>query len=297
MNIVDIETIRKIGAEYGWSDRQLELAMANAIRLSYVDRLMLVDVDVNLELASIAVRRRNGYGEHGTWIDIANPILPTTKQMIATMELMQWGDGAPGRILEAEVAGFRDGGIIYRVQDDKLVYVPENLVSVMDFHDKPPLGTKQVIAMCASVDPVSKMRVATRRGKEFVAAVAEEYYPECVSGIWMGASNSWAVIRMQPEHMSAWLEQDGINVKHLQTVLGLRRITLIPDGKGETELEKRDNEIKHFINNAWKACRIAQLEPTKIVLHMPLEATDPRKLRTFQSMLQKIAPERQQILL
>ncbi|MBI1308512.1 MAG: hypothetical protein GC129_01460 [Proteobacteria bacterium] len=297
MNIVDIPTIKKIGEEYGWTERQLELALANAIRLSYVDRGMLVEVDVNLDLADITVRRRNGFGEHGVWVDINNPILPTTKQLITTMELMQWGDGAPGRILEAEVAGFRDAGIIYRIQDDKFVFIPENLLSVMDFHEKPPVGTRQVVAMCASVEPVSKMRIATRRGKEFVAAVTEEYYPDCITAIWMGASNSWAVIRMKPEHMSAWLEKDGINVKHLQTILGLRRITLIPDGKGETDQEKRDNEIKHFVNNAWKACKIQSLEPNRIIIHTPLEQQDPRKLRTFQSMLQKIAPEREQVIL
>lgn len=297
MNIVDIPTIKKIGEEFGWTDRQLELALSNAIRLSYVDRGMLVEVDVNFDLADITVRRRNGYGEHGVWVDINNPILPTTKQLISTMELMQWGDGAPGRILEADVAGFRDGGIIYRIQDEKFVFVPENLLSVMDFHEKPPVGTKQVLAMCASVEPTSKMRIATRRGKEFVAAVTEEYYPDCITAIWMGASNSWAVIRMKPEHMSAWLEKDGINVKHLQTILGLRRITLIPDGKGETEQERKDNEVKHFINNAWKACKIQALEPNRIVIHTPLEQQDPRKLRTFQSMLQKIAPEREQVLL
>ncbi len=297
MNIVDISTIRKIGEEYGWTEREVELALANAIRLSYLDRNMLVEVDVNLDLASITVRRRSGFGEHGVWIDITNPILPTTKQLIATMEMMQFGDGSPGRILEAEVAGYRDGGIIYRVQDDKFVFIPENLVSVMDFHEKPPVGTKQVLTMCASIDANSKMRVATRRGKEFVAAVTEEYYPDCITAIWMGASNSWAVIRMKPEHMSAWLEKEGINVKHLQQVLGLRRITLIPDGKGESEQEKRDNELKHFINNAWKALKIRQLEPNRIVLDLPIEPADPRKLRTFQSMLQKIAPEREQVLL
>ncbi len=297
MNILDIPTIRKIGDEYGWTDRQIELALANAIRLSYIDRAMHVECDVSLELADITVRRRNGYGEHGVWIDINNPILPSTKQLIAAMEVLQYGDGAPGRILEGEVAGYRDGGIIYRVNEDKFVIVPENLMAVADFHEKPPVGTKQVLAMCAAIDPVSKMRHASRRGKEFVAAVTEEYYPGCISAIWMGASNSWAVLRMAPEHMSAWLEADGINVKHLQTVLGLRRITLIPDGKGESDQEKRDNEVKHFINNAWKACKIAVLEATRIVIHTPLEGQDPRKLRTFQSMLQKIAPEREQVIL
>jgi hypothetical protein len=297
LDILDLNRVRQIGAEYGWPEAQLEMALANAIRLAYVDRDMMVEADVNLDMGTITARRRNGFGEHGAWIDINAPILPSTKQFMAAMELQQMGDNAPGRIVEGEVAGFRDGGIIYRLPEDKFVFVPENLLSVMDFHEKPPVGTKQVLAMCASVEPVSKIRVATRRGKEFVAAVTEEYYPECVSGIWMGASNSWAVIRMAAEHMSAWLEKDGINVKHLQNVLGLRRITLIPDGKGDTDQERRDSELKHFVNNAWKACKIAVLEPDRIVIHTPLDKQDPRKLRTFASMLQKLAPERQQSLL
>ena len=97
--------------------------------------------------------------------------------------------------------------------------------------------------------------------------------------------------------MSTWLENGGVNVKHLQEVCGLRRITLLPEGQGETEQECKDNEIKHFINNAWKACKIAELEPEKIVLHTPVDKQDPRKLRTFASMLQKIAPEREQVIM
>lgn len=296
MQIADLETIQTIGQEYGWSKEQLEHALSTAIRLCYVEREMLVETDVNLEFGSISARRRSGYGDRGVWVDINKPILPTVPQFMQVMELMQWGDGAPGRVMEGEVAGFRDGGIIYRMQDN-LVFVPENLLSVMDFHTKPPLGTRQVLALCASLDPVSKMRIATRRGKEFVSSVTEEYYPECISGIWMGASNSWAVIRMSPEDMSTWLEQGGINVKHLQQVLGLRRITLIPEGKGEDEQECRDNEVKHFINNAWKACKIAALEPDKIIIHTPMDKQDPRKTRTFCSMLKKLAPEREQVII
>lgn len=297
MDIADIQTIRNLGAEFGWSDRQLEMALINAIRLAYVDKELLVEVDVNLDFGAITVRRRSGYGEHGVWVDINNPILPSVKSLIATMELMQYGDGAPGRVLEGEVAGFRDGGIIYRLPEDKFVIIPENLLSVADFHEKPAIGSKQVLAMCASIDQASKMRTATRRGKEFVSSVTDAYYPGSVSGIWMGASNSWAVIRMKPEMMSAWLEKDGVNVKHLQTVLGLRRITLIPEGKGEDEQEKRDNELKHFINNAWKACKIEEISPTKLVINTPLDQQDPRKLRTFTSMLQKLAPEREHVIL
>jgi hypothetical protein len=296
MKIAALDTVKKIGEEYGWTRVQLESALSTAIRLCYIERDMLVEVDVNLDFGTISARRRNGYGDRGMWIDIERPILPSVSMFMEIMELMQWGDGAPGRVLEGEVTGFRDGGVIYRVQDN-LVIVPENLLSVLDFHEKPPLGTKQVLALCASKDNASGMRIATRRGKEFVAAVAECYYPDCVTGIWMGASNSWAVIRMEAEDMSTWLEAGGVNVKHLQTVLGLRRITLIPQGHGATEQESRDMELKHFINNAWKACKIAQLTPERIVIHTPLDKQDPRKLRTFTSMLAKLTPEREQVIL
>lgn len=296
MDIADLGTILTIGHEYGWSQPQLEMALGNAIRLCYVEKEQMVEADVNLKNGTIGVRRRIGYGDRGHWIDIDTPLMPTTKQFIEVMEMMQWGDGAPGRMMDGEVAGFRDGGIIYRVQEN-LVFIPENLISVMDFHQKPELGSKQALALCSSLDPVSKMRTGSRRGKEFILGVTEAYYSDCVTGLWMGASNSWAVIRMRSEDMSTWLENGGVNVKHLQEVCGLRRITLLPEGEGETEQERKDSEIKHFINNAWKACKIAELEPEKIVLHTPMDRQDPRKLRTFASMLQKIAPEREQVIM
>ena len=130
-----------------------------------------------------------------------------------------------------------------------------------------------------------------------VLSVTEAYYTDCVTGMWMGASNSWAVIRMRAEDMSTWLENGGVNVKHLQQVCGLRRITLLPQGKGDTEQEIKDMEIKHFVNNAWKDCKIALLEPDRVVIHTPMERPDPRKQRTFASMLTKIAPERHQIII
>lgn len=295
MELANLEAARLLGEEYGWDERRIEMALANAIHLTYCEMDMLVEVDVNLSEGEISARRRNGVGDRGVWVDIQKPLLPTVKLFKEVMEYQEWGDGAPGRVLEGKVTGYRDGGVIYRVFDN-MVLVPENLLSVSDFHQRPPLGTSQVLALCASADNAG-MRQGTRRGREFVAAVMESYYPDCISGIWMGASNSWAVIRMKSEHMSAWLEQGGVNVRHLQSVLGLRRITLLPEGKGETEQDRRDNEIRHFVNNAWKACRIAALEPDRIVLHLPLDGEDPRKQRTFASMLQKIAPEREQVFM
>lgn len=294
MEIANLNTVRQIGEEYGWTDYQIEMALMTAIRLCYMDYGMLVEVDVNLEEGTITARRRNGYADKGVWIDINSPLMPSVKMFLAVMEMLQWGDGAPGRVLEGVVAGYRDGGVIYRVTDN-LVFVPENLLSVMDFHNKPELGTEQVLALCAS--KMNGMRLATRRGKEFVAAVMECYYPGCISGIWMGASNSWAVIRMAQDHVSEWLAQGGVNVKHLQNILGVRRITLIPEGVGDDEQLARDNELRHFVNNAWKDCKIGGLEPEKVVIFTPMGTEDPRKLRTFTSMLKKIAPEREQVIM
>lgn len=295
MKIANLDDIRGIGKEYGWDDRTIEETLAHAIRMCYAERGMLAEVDVDMATGTIAARRRAGEADRGVWIDIDKPLMPTVKMFINVMEMRQWGDGAPGRILEGEVCGFRDGGVLFRVLS-QFVTVPENLLSVSDYQKKPAVGQKQVIVLCASKDQYN-MRMATRRGKEFVAAVMECYYPDCVSGIWMGASNSWAVIRMKPDVMSKWLENGGVNVKYLQNELGLRRITLVPEGEGESDQERADSEIRHFVNNAWRKCKIAELHPNKIVLHTPLDEADPRKLRTFCSMLQKLAPEREQVIL
>lgn len=296
MQIANLENVRAIGQEYGWDDATIEQALANAIRLCYAERGMLVEADVNMEMGSIAARRRNGIGDRGVWVDIRDPIMPSVKMFMQIMQMQQWGDGSPGRIMEGTVTGYKDGGVLYRCAHN-FVFVPESLLSVVDFHARPQLGSQQVVALCSSKDDESGMRQGTRRGREFVASVMEAYYPGCVSGIWMGASNSWAVIRMDAQVMTEWLENGGVNVKHLQDVLGIRRITLIPQGKGENEQDQLDNEIRHFVNNSWRACKIAELTPQRIVIYTPLDTNDPRKLRTFTSMLKKISPEREQIVL
>lgn len=294
LKIASLADVRALGHEYGWDQRMIEATLTQAIQLCYAERGMLVEVEVDLGRGQVSARRRTGHGEHGVWVDIDNPLMPTIGQFMNVMELRLWGDGAPGRILEGDVQGYRDGGIIYKVLN-QFVYIPENLLSVLDYQKKPAVGSKQVLALCASKDGQG-MRIATRRGKEFVAAVMECYYPRCISKIWMGASNSWAVIRMQADVMGKWLENDGVNVKFLQGILGLRRITLIPEGQGLSRQEQADSEVKHFVNNAWRKCKIAELQPHRVVIQTPLDEPDPRKLRTFTAMLQKICPERQVVI-
>ncbi|MCP5405711.1 MAG: hypothetical protein H6922_05775 [Pseudomonadaceae bacterium] len=290
---LDLPAIAAIGSEFGWPPRLLEMAVANAIRLAYLDRAMTAEADVNLALGTIAVRRRNGGGPKGHWVDIDDPLMPTRPQLIHTMELMQYGDGAPGRVVEGEVCGYQGGGVIYKLREGRQVLVPENLLSVVDSFHKPECGSKQILSLIASTDDVSGLRQATRRGREFVASVIEEFYPDCVSGVWTGASNSWAVIRMKPEHVSAWLEKGGVNLKHMQTIMGLKRITLLPEGRGNTAEEAFENELKHFVNNAWKACVIREVTPTLIRIYTPLDDQNPKKIRTFTSMLKKIIPDRE----
>lgn len=292
MKIINLEAVKKIGEEYGWEDRLLEDALANAIRNCYAEKGMLAEVDVNIKEGTIAARRRSGAGDRGVWIDIDKPLMPSMKMFMAIMEEQQWGKGDAGRILEAEVAGYRDGGVIYRASG-QFVIVPENLLSVADYRKRPTIGEKQVIVLCSSKDKHG-LRSATRRGKEFVGAVMECYYPDCISGLWMGASNSWAVIKMSKEHMEEWTAEEGANLRYLQKILGIRRITLIPESEAETEQLRKDEELASFIQSAWKGCEISKLTASNGVINLPLDQEiDPRKLRTFSSMLKKVDPERE----
>lgn len=292
MKIINLEAVKKIGEEYGWEDRLLEDTLANAIRLCYAEKNQHAEVDVNMKNGTIAVRRRSGIADRGVWIDIDKPLMPSMKMFLSIMEQQQWGKGDAGRILEAEVAGIRDGGVIYRVSG-QFVIVPENLLSVSDFRKRPELGEKQVIVLCSSKDKYN-MKTATRRGKEFVGAVMECYYPNCISGLWMGASNSWAVIKMSKEHMEEWTSQEGANLRYLQKILGIRRITLIPESEAESLQERNDEELVSFINSAWKNCEVSKMDSNNVTINLPLDApVDPRKLRTFTSMLKKVSPERE----
>tara|TARA_Y100000590_G_C15563106_1_gene955561 strand:+ start:129 stop:1019 length:891 start_codon:yes stop_codon:yes gene_type:complete len=292
MKIINLEAVKKIGEEYGWEDRLLEDTLANAIRMCYAEKGMHAEVDVNMKEGTIAARRRSGVADRGVWIDIDKPLMPSMKMFMSIMEQQQWGKGDAGRILEAEVAGYRDGGVIYRASG-QFVVIPENLLSVADYRKRPDIGEKQVIVLCSSKDKHG-LKTATRRGKEFVGAVMECYYPDCISGLWMGASNSWAVIKMSQEHMDNWTAEEGANLRYLQKVLGIRRITLVPESVAETDQERKDQELISFINSAWKNCEVSKLEPANVTINLPLDApVDPRKLRTFTSMLKKISPERE----
>ncbi len=284
--------LQAMEAELGWPRRKVELAMETAIRLAYLDRNMVAEADCNLTHQTLAVRRRNGAGPKGEWVDIASPLIPNRSELILTMEMMQYGDGAPGRVVEGVVEELRPDGIVYGMRDNRKVVVPENLLSVNDTYNKPSLGTKQVLALIAGKDEATGHRLASRRGKEFVASVLEEFQPDCVSGVWTGASNSWAVIRMSAANVSNWLENGGMNMKAMQALLGLKRITLMPEGKGESEEERFENELKHFVNNAWKDCLVRRITPEEVTVYTPIHDQDPKKLRTFTSMLKKIIPDR-----
>lgn len=292
MKMINLEAVQKIGEEYGWEDRLLEDTLATSIKMCYAEKGMHAEVDVNLADGSIAVRRRSGIADRGVWIDIDKPLMPSMGMFMSIMEEQQWGKGDAGRILEAEVAGYRDGGVIYRVSG-QFVVIPENLLSVADYKKRPGIGEKQIIVLCSSTDKHG-LKTATRRGKEFVGAVIECYYPDCISEMWMGASNSWAVIKMSESAMQEWMAEDGANLRYLQKILGIRRITIIPESEAELEQDRKNEELASFIASAWKGAEISKIDESQVVIGIPLEEElDPRKMRTFTSMLKKINPERE----
>ncbi|RUO69588.1 hypothetical protein [Idiomarina ramblicola] len=133
--------------------------------------------------------------------------------------------------------------------------------------------------------------------------------------LWMGASNSWATLRLNPSYMAMFLANSGTLHKELTKLLGLRRITVFEKSRvsnfQSAQMAER-KEIKHFTNNSYQYLRVffGENDEVLFVLHEePKENegslasdisqvsdgsdgfegfNDPRKMRTFCSMFTKI---------
>ena len=291
---LNFAAIAELGAARNHSIFELEKALSTAIRLRHLDQKELVEVDVNIQSQTVAARKRVGQGRQGAWTELA-PLLPSRDEFMAALAMLQWGNGEPGQVLEANLVKVTPKGTFIYQTGENLVAVPADLQSVAQTQVAPKLGDEHLVVLCGGTDEETGYRRATRRGQQYVEAVVELYLPGSTSGVWLGASNSWALIRMEKEFMDSWLEKGGVNVRHLQDVLGLRRITLVPAGTVEDQTARENFEIKHFINNTWRHCKIIELTPTQVVLAQPVDAPDTRKVRTLTAMFHKFMPNRELI--
>lgn len=104
------------------------------------------------------------------------------------------------------------------------------------------------------------------------------------TAVFLGASNTWIAWRVDPEDLGWLLAGGGWFIRHLQSALHMRRITLFPKSPDRTR-EGIAREIKHFINNSYRSLRIELIG--RKVAAKNWEDRD-RKNRTFQSMFRKV---------
>lgn len=176
----------------------------------------------------------------------------------------------------------------------KTFSIEKSLVSHQAFHNRMDIGD----AVIFSVRPFNK---GSTRGVEYVSSILRLFFPydmhEDLPVVEMGASNSWAVLIMNPEDKQRILRNRGTFVQQLCESLGLRRIT-VTNRRGESA-EDRLKQFKDFINSAWSDLIIEKFDDAAFDLRIvvdDVERIDLRKLRTFASMVSKLYPRHRKSL-
>jgi len=190
------------------------------------------------------------------------------------------------RVLQATVEEHLQHGIVYATANQRLI-IPSDLMAVADVCAPPTTGTAQSVALLSSRDPRTGLQRASRRGAEFVSGVLEHFDPGCVEGTWVGASNSWAVVKMDPHHKAAWLEVGGTKARAVQSILGLKRLSIFEAGQGSTDAQRVENELRHVLSCIWTHARLLSLEENRAVITAPRDETHTR---AALPMLRKIMP-------
>ncbi|MGC9448375.1 hypothetical protein [Cereibacter johrii] len=170
----------------------------------------------------------------------------------------------------------------------------KNLISVAWHHTPPAPGTIGIFVTRRS-DQI------TQRGPEYVSAIFDLFFPvkldvEDPTNVYLGASNSWAVIVTNKKKKGVLLANKGELVRQLQRLCGLRRIT-ITTRSGDFE-----NEVKNFINDGFQDIRDLAFNGGSVWGRLTASADllrfvasgssiyDDRKIRTFISMWEKVFP-------
>ncbi|MDC7784425.1 hypothetical protein PQJ75_06900 [Rhodoplanes sp. TEM] len=138
----------------------------------------------------------------------------------------------------------------------------------------------------------------TCRGERYVTDLFELVFPGGVvrrksngileSQMWMGASNSWAVVQMWPMQMTSFLAGGGWTTGWIASMAGLRRIT-ITQGYSTAGPYRFWRELREFVNNSWSGLDIeGKVGNIIIVRTSERDLADLRKKRTFESMFSKV---------
>jgi hypothetical protein len=201
---------------------------------------------------------------------------------------LEFPDHFASRVQHGVIIDRLEHGVLYATQSQRLV-VPNNLLASTDAQaPHPPMGSSQLLSLLSSRDPVTGHMRATRRGSLFITGVFELHLPGCVTGAWTGASQSWGIVRMSSEHKGAWLEMGGMKMRAMQTMLGLKRLSLYQTGTGDTPDECAINEFRHLINSIWSEARILSFNAKQAVLKA---RSDIPRHRAALAVLAKVYPD------
>ncbi|TDT92494.1 pentapeptide repeat protein [Azorhizobium sp. AG788] len=143
----------------------------------------------------------------------------------------------------------------------------------------------------------------TQRGAQFVGAVADMLFPFALdttspTEVFMGASNSWAVLITSPAKKSGFLANGGAIARQVQRACGIRRITIT------TRSDNQESEIKNFVNDGYADIKEIEINGSIVwgrlshgrdrlleLLNIGDSVYQDGKVKTFIAMWTKVFPE------
>jgi len=247
---------------------------------------------------------------------------------VLSMMNSEYGSSEPGDFVVAKIEKIDKSGVKLFVPNSNLkVYLPKSLrpVQMHNATNSGDEGANQCSGLLNRYLLVSRIKGRNKKtGQKFVTARGAEYIGDCLhlffptaqnwdetnpratridtnqeeskiewdGDLWLGASNSWAVIRSSSINKSLILSNNGHLIKELQENSCIRRITVFEkstfdDSKDTRYFEQR--EIIQFTNDANSELDIFFGENDEVLFcNSKSFNSDPRKNRTFLSMFNKI---------
>jgi hypothetical protein len=195
-----------------------------------------------------------------------------------------------GTLLVGEICEVCESYILVKA-DTKTFRINNDLIAVNMFNLKPTIGELLIFAAL-------KYEHGTARGKKFISQVLNLFFPydstedESKPEVTNAASNSWSIIEMNERGISYILKNKGVLFKQITEISGLRRATIVRKRKDDSDRYDQ-HQFADLINNTWSALKIVNFSLNYIELECQTSSlnVDPRKLRTFFSMLKKLYPD------
>lgn len=200
---------------------------------------------------------------------------------------LEYPDHFASRVQHGVIIDRLAHGVLYATQTQRLLVPNDLLASADTLTDPPPVGSSQLLSLLSTRDAITGHMRGSRRGSLFITGVFEYHLPGCVTGAWTGASQSWGIVRMSAANRTAWLEMRGMKLRAVQTMLGLRRLSLYQTGSGDTTEERALSEFRHLISAIYPEARIIHFDGKETVLKAQHDV--PRQ-RATEAVLAKIHP-------